>query len=263
MSMKTILMRAASATKKAAPEILTGLGTAGLIFSLVSAIHATPKAYDLMRERLYDEHDVDVYNDTEVSLHVKNLYAPIDVVKTCWRVYIPTVISATLGIGCIIFSDILKNKRMSALVAAYDLTERYFHNYTTKVIDTIGEDKEKEIRQKICKDEIAKHPISEQTIAKFSSGGTLCFDTLTGRYFWSDPDAIRRVENKINLEMREEMTYSINELYSEFGLDEVAIGHSLGWDIDGGYVSIIFDTQLTEDDRPCLALSYSRLPRNI
>lgn len=263
MNFKTIISSIWTKTKKASPDILVGLGIAGMVVSTVLAVKQTPKAYDILRNKLYEEHDVEGYSDHMVEMHAKEMYTTKEIIASCWRVYSPVIISTTLSAACFIFADVLHNRRNSALVAAYELADRTFQRYTAKVIDNIGVDKEREIRQQITKDEVERHPINEQTISRMASGDTYCFDTLTGRYFYSDPDVIRRIENKLNLALREELTYTLNELYSDYGLDSVKLGDMLGWDIEDGYLTIIFDTQLTQDDKPCLALSYSRLPRMV
>ena len=91
-------------------------------------------------------------------------------------------------------------------------------------------------------------------------GDTLCYETISGQYFKSDVEAIRKAVNKINKQMLNENYVSLNDFYSAIGIKPRSIGEDLGWKIDNGFVEVYFSTCLSENDEPCLVISYEKGP---
>ena len=92
-------------------------------------------------------------------------------------------------------------------------------------------------------------------------GNTLCYDAVSGRYFKSDIDKLKKAANELNRQMRDEMYISLNDFYYEIGLNPVSIGDELGWNIDQGYIDLSFSSQLADDGTPCLVIEYHIAPR--
>lgn len=239
-----------TAAKKHSPEILTGIGIAGMITTAVMAVKATPKALDLLEEA---EENKWVEKQEELK--------PVEKVKACWKCYIPATIVGTISVGCLIGASSVNVRRNAALATAYALSESTLKEYQEKVIEEIGEKKEREVRDKIAKDHVDKNPVSKTEVIITEKGNTLCFDKLSGRYFKSDIDKLRKAENELNRRMRDDMYISLNEFYWEIGLDGIKIGDDLGWSIDTGYIELDFSSQLAEDGTPCLVIDYGVAPR--
>ncbi len=232
---------------KHSPEILTGIGIAGMITTTIMAVRATPKALILIEERK-EEIDVDKLT-------------PIELIKTTWTCYIPTAITGGLSIICLIGANSVNTRRNAALATAYTLSESALKEYQEKVIETIGEKKEQTVRDAIAKDRIDKNPVSSREVIITEKGNTLCYDAISGRYFKSDIDKLKKVENELNRRMRDEMYISLNEFYYEIGLNPISIGDDIGWNIDHGYIELNFSSQLTDDGNPCLVIDYQVAPR--
>ena len=129
------------------------------------------------------------------------------------------------------------------------------------MVETIGEKKEQSIRDAVAKDKMEKNPVSNREVVILERGNTLCFDTVSGRYFKSDIEKIKKAVNELNLRMRDEMYISLNEFYYEIGLNGTSIGDELGWNIDQGYIDLSFSSQLADDGTPCLVIEYHIAPR--
>ena len=125
----------------------------------------------------------------------------------------------------------------------------------------IGEKKEKTVRDAVAKEKITKKPPIQKEIVVTGNGTTLCFESMGGRYFKSDMETLRKVQNDLNRRMREEMNITLNDFYYEIGLDETDVGKYVGWDIDKGYIDIDFSSQLTEDGTPCLVVGFATPPQ--
>jgi hypothetical protein len=161
-----------------------------------------------------------------------------------------------LTIGCIIGSNSINLRRNAALAGLYSLTETALKEYKAKVIETIGEKKERDIRDEVAKERIHKNPVSDNEVVITGYGETLCYDFLSGRYFKSDRERINRAVNKLSRDMMTDMTISLNQLYDELGLRNTKMGDMVGWHIDDGIIEPDYSSQLTENGIPCLVLDF-------
>lgn len=248
-----------SVLAKRSPEILTGIGIAGMITTTVLAVKATPKALSLIEDekRSQNEHiSDDSRNDSSQIVHLK----PIEVVKVTWKCYIPTVLTGIASIACLIGASSVNFKRNAALATAYQLSATALTEYKEKVSEVIGERKERDIRDRIAKDKIDNNPVGNHEVIITGNGDTLCYDTYAGRYFKSSIDKIKKAENELNRLMLKDMYVSLNEFYDELGLKHTKLGDDLGWNLDDGFVEIEFSSQLSEDGTPCLVINYTVSP---
>ena len=262
-----------SSVKKHSPEILTGVGIAGMVTTTVFAVRATPKALTLMDEEIHyrirnnpqdDEENIEgliKVSDDESGEWGHYRLPAIDLIKTCWRCYIPATVTGVMSIVCLVGASSVNLRRNAALATAYALSESALKEYQEKVIETIGEKKEESIRDSIAKDRIDKHPVIQQEIIITDKGETLCFDSLSGRYFKSDIDKIKKSVNELNRQMLADMYVSLNDFYYELGLENTKLGDDLGWHIDDGLIEVSFSSQLANGETPCLVLDYQIAPQ--
>ena len=247
LNFQKICQSIGKSTVKHAPEILTGFGIAGMFTATGLAIAATPKALKRV-ENKKKEDDVDSLTKKEV-------------VKTCWTCYIPTATTLVASTSCLIGAHSVHARRTAALTAAYKLSESALAEYKEKVIETIGERKEKEVRDRIAKDRIDSDPISHHDVIITGKGDTTCYDTWSKRYFKSDLEKIRRAVNTLNREMINDMYVSLNDFYDEIGLSHSELGYKMGWNIDKGLIDIHPSAQLDENDEPCIAITFNIEPQ--
>lgn len=233
--------------KKYSPEILTGIGVAGFITTTVLAVKATPKAVKKLDAR-------------KEKLKKKKL--PVtEVVRTVWKDYIPATVTGVASTACIIGASAVNHKRNMALATAYGLSEAALKTYQEKVVEKIGEKKEQAVRDEIAKDQLDRVPLSNSQVIQTGKGDALFFDTVSGRYFKSDIEKLRRIQAELNQRLTTEMYLSLNEFYFEIGLDPISIGDELGWNVNDSLISLDFSAQLTDDGTPCGVLSYCIAPR--
>lgn len=246
INLSKVLKTVQNATKKHTPEILTGIGIAGLIGAGVMAVRATPKALMLMEEKKYEE-DVEELTKREI-------------VKTTWACYVPSVIVGGMSVCCLIGASSVNFRRNAALATAYSLSESALKEYQEKVVEAIGEKKEQDIRDSVVKDKIDKLPVTNREVFLTEKGNTLCLDLMSKRYFRTDIDMLKKAVNELNRRMRDEMFISLNEFYYEIGLEGTKLGDNLGWNIDRGYIDLDFSCQLANDETPCLVIDYQVAP---
>lgn len=241
-----IVKSVVNATKKHSPEILTGLGIAGMVTTTVLAVKATPKAMELIKEKKKAERLDEL--------------TPVETVKATWKCYIPSAAVGATSIACLIGASSVNLRRNAALAAAYSLSETTLSTYQKKVLENIGEKKEREVRDAIAKDTLAQNPIGNTEIIVTEKGNTRIFDITSGRRFRSDIDTLKRAVNELNRRMRDEMYIDLNEFYAEIGLEPVAIGYDIGWNIDKAYIDLDLSSQIDEDGVPCIVMGFDVAP---
>ena len=136
--------------KKHSPQILIGFGVAGMVGATVLAVAATPKAMKLIEEKKEEEG--------------KDHLTPLETIQTTWKCYIPTAIMTLASAGFIIGSCAISTRRYAALGAAYKVIATGYNEYKNKVVETVGEEKAKEINTKVSQEKINNNPPQKQKI---------------------------------------------------------------------------------------------------
>lgn len=175
-------------------------------------------------------------------------------VKVSWRHYIPATASGAVTIGCIVGSTHISARRGAAAQAAFVLSERAFHEYRGAVVEQIGERKDKAIRDEIAEKKVKANPPPATIIS--GPGNVLCCELMTGRYFTSQIEDLRRAQNDLNNRMLKHDIASVEDWYDMIGLPPTQYSGETGWHSDR-LMELDFTTILTEDGRPCLAFTYN------
>ena len=245
--LKRTIKSAGRVLTKYSPGILTGIGIAGMIGATFMAVKATPKALYLI-ETKKEESEVE-----ELT--------PVETIKTCWTCYIPATLTTVLSAVCLIGASTVSAKRNAALATAYSISEAALREYQEKVVEVIGEKKEKAVRDAVAKDQIERDPVTKSEVVIIdSNSNTLCYEPLSGRYFKSTIDKIKKAEIKLDRQMIQEMYVSLNDFYWEIGLDGTDLGDKMGWNLSKGYMDLSFSSQLADDGTPCAVIVYGIPP---
>jgi hypothetical protein len=171
-----------------------------------------------------------------------------------WKVYIPPVVSAGVTIACIVGAAKASSRRTAAITAAYSLSERAFTEYREKVVEVLGKNKDQKVRDAIAQDKVTNNP--PPAILTTSDGEVLCCELLTGRYFKSDMEALRKAENKINSMALGNGEASLSDLYYLLGLPWTTFSSENGWTAER-LLELEFSPIMAPGDKPCLAFDYS------
>lgn len=245
--LKRTIKSAERVLTKYSPGILTGIGIAGMIGATFMAVKATPKALYLIETKKEED-------------EVEEL-TPVETIKTCWKCYIPATLTTVLSAACLIGASTVSAKRNAALATAYSISEAALREYQEKVVEVIGEKKEKAVRDAVAKDQIERDPVTKSEVVIIdSNSNTLCYEPLSGRYFKSTIDKIKKAEIKLDRQMIQEMYVSLNDFYWEIGLDGTDLGDQMGWNLSKGYMDLSFSSQLADDGTPCAVIVYGIPP---
>ena len=249
-NLNRLIKTAKTAVTKNSPAILTGIGIAGMITTAVLAVKVTPKALDIISD-IKERHE----EDTDKKAVAKEFLTAVV------PVYIPAVVTGVASAACLIGANSIHSKRNAMLAAAYTISDTAYREYREKVIETMGEKKDKTVKDEIAKDKLKNDPVQNHEVIVTKQGTTLCYDCIFGRYFRSDMETIKRAITRINRNLVTDMYASLNDFYCEIDIPPVKIGDDLGWNIDDGELDIDFSSQLAEDGTPCLVIGYNVAPK--
>lgn len=139
--------------KAHSPELLIGLGIAGMVASTVLACRATLKADVVLKQRKEDikkcEECVNdpkfpdyTKDDFEADKKLINVKSGIKVIG----LFVPAVVSGAVGVSFIVKSDHIHRERQASAIAAYAGLEQIFNKYREGVVAEYGEEVDKKLR---------------------------------------------------------------------------------------------------------------------
>lgn len=251
MSVSTIVRSLVDRAVQNSPVLLTSLGVAGVVSTTVLAAKAGSKASRLLKA--VEDEAYERLQDAAEELTAR------DKVALTWPYFVPTAVMGAVTIACVVGAHRVTSNRYAALVGAYTMTEKALQKYEEKVLEVLGEKKVEKVRDAVAQDAVANNPPSKSSVIITGKGDVLCYDSLTGRYFESNVEALRKAQNDMNARVINNMYASQNEFYALIDLPPAQIGEELGWR-DNHLMELSFSSTLAEDSRPCLVIDYYPKP---
>lgn len=243
MSTSTAVRSLRLTIRQNAPVITTTLAIVSATATTVLAVNAGMST----RERL-DAYKAE-HEDEEIPTSVK--------IKQTWKIYIPTALMLASTITSIVALHRVGLNREASALALYKVSEQAFTRYRNKVVEKLGEDSEKEVREAVAQDTINANPPSGDVVVV--NGEVLCCDIYSGRYFQSSMEDINRAVNDFNLKIIHENYASLTEFYELVGLEANGSSDDVGWMTDA-LLEVSYSSVLTPDGRPCLAVDFRNSP---
>lgn len=251
MNIHAIVKAVRSTVIKHGPEILTAMGTVGLIVSGIMAVNETPKAIDILRQ-----------HEEEAGLLTTK-----EKVQDCWKLYLPSTLLAVSSVASIIFARRIDSKRMAAWAAAYQMSESALTRLEKSIKEEYGERKLEKMKDKSDIQLLEENPINPEEIINTGDGDDLFLDYYSGRYFRSTPDAIKaRYNNWVSSLLRNDYQ-SVNSWVT--AIDIPPIGEELGDEM--GFTATMYHSRDLGDepiftygpgylDKPCAVVKLSCRP---
>ena len=236
-------------TRENSSTILTAVGVTGTVTTAYLTGKASVKAHELIK--LEEAHIYRLQDGVGVKLEFK------DQARLVWKEYIPAASVGVLTISSIIGANHISSRKATALAAAYGLSERALVEYKEKVVEHLGKNKELKVREEIAQDRVSKNPVSQVIIT--GNGDVLCYDALTGRYFESNIETIKKAMNDINYRIMNHGSESLSAFYDEVGLPPTSLSDEIGWN-SNELMDIAFATTMSTDDRPCISIDFTVAP---
>lgn len=245
--MKAELMKAGKAigtfVARNSPRILMGGAIAGLGTTVVFSIKDTTEAQPEL-------------NFEETQKGEKLTFK--EKVKVAYKYYWRTALGVIGTTACIIGGHTIQEKRTAALAALYTLSESTLKDYKDKIIETKGKKEEEKITNAILADKVKGADMVENVIHT-GEGETLCYEPITGRYFRSDINSIRRAENDTRQQLYGDLRVSLNEFFDFLKIPRTELGDEMGWNSDEP-IELRFTSSLTSNGTPVLVVDHNKKP---
>lgn len=296
MPVKNAISNVGKAAEKSSPVILAVIGIGSMTGGAILAVKSTPKAIELLDQKanqkylstindddLYDrEKDTvkpisyDTYKewlgvDKDAILLDPSVYfdvlTPMDVIKSTWKLYAPSVGLWIVGVSCIAMSVRVSSARNAAFAGAASIAEKALYDYQQKVIDILGEDKANEIRDQIAQDHVqiidnVQESGTDNVVAcSRGIGNTWIYDPITDRKWKSDLETVRSAMNDFNHDLIGGIYGSLNDWYYCLGIKGSQIGDDIGWCSDK-LLDIRFAAMVLDNGEPAIVLDYETLPNS-
>lgn len=242
--------------KKYTPEILTGIGIAGVIGSTVIACKSTLKV-----EEILDKHNEMMDNIREAEELVKSgtltemdytdeeirrdkAITTIQTGVKLLKLYGPAIALESFSITCIIAGHAVLTRRNLALVAAYDGLKAAYEKYRQRVIEDYGEDvdrmyrtgRRKEVIEEKVKDEKGRTRTEKREEEKFDPNAVSQYARFfdeSSRKWSKTPEYnllfLKSQQNFANDRLQARGYLFLNEVYEALGLQPSQAGSVVGW----------------------------------
>lgn len=231
--------------KENSSAILTAGGVIGTVATAVLSGRAAVKA-----QKLIDEERESRELFTELSKTEK--------ATLVWPQFIPPVLVGSATIGSIVAANLMSARRAAALAAAYGMSQKQLEEYKTKVTEKLTGPKRQAIDDEIAQDRVTNNPPKDKEVIILAGGDVLCYDMLTGRYFRSTVEQIRKAESEINADLVNHQYASLSSFYDKVGLPATNFTDTVGWGLHGQDLplSVQLSTIMTPDEKPCVAIDF-------
>jgi len=250
MDFGALAKRAGKIARDNSPAILTAIGVTGVVTTAYLTGKATFKAAEILR----DAEEIRKTEFEEDELAFQNKF------ELVWKLYIPAAGSAVMTASAIIFANRIGNRRIAALISAYNISEKAFEEYRDKVLEKMGPKREQTVKDEIAQDRVTKNPVSKSQLVVIQNGGTtLCMDLHSGRYFNSDMETIRKAVNDLNAQVINESYASLTDFWDRLGLPRTAESDEIGWSTDR-LLEVDYSATLDEHGKPCMTIGFRASP---
>ena len=247
MNVGNLVKTVTSFTRTNSPILTTVVGASGVVAVAVLAAKAGAKA----------QKNIGFVQ----SVNIKNGHPPFTAkqyVASTWRYYIPTAAAASITIGAIVTGHRVNASRTAAATAAFAVSERAFDEYRRRIVERLGVDDERKIRNEVRETE--KKREEHSPVMVFGGGTVTCLDMFSGRYFACDMNTLRKAENEVNSIVWQQMYCSLSEFYDFVGLPKTGNSDYVGWNTDHS-LELSYGTTLAPDDTPCLTFNFVLNPK--
>lgn len=258
MSITDVLKQGEQFVKDNSSTLLTAVGVTGTVATAVLTGRASIKAHTL----IYDEQirmqlsipEPRVVPDEELpQIPMK------DKVVMTWPLFVVPVTTGALTVTSIVMANRINSKKIATLAALYGLSEQRLKEYRDKVAEKVTGPKATDIRDSVAQDQVSKTSGSEVIIT--GDGKVLCFDPVTGRFFESTHEDLKRAENRVNEIILNHEKASLSDFCEQIGLKKTTMTDEIGWNLHTtGLCDLYITSTIADNDRPCLVVDFENPP---
>lgn len=239
--------------RKHSPEILMVAGVIGTVAGAVMACKETLELEDVLDEckqekmeleeqyAMCEEYSEDALKKDQVKLTIKQVAKIV-------KLYAPSVIMEATSIGVIFASNDIMRKRNASMAAAYATLNSMYKRYRQNVIESYGEEVDKDMRFGVKHEKVTEIDEDENKVkidarivdldntalaisdySRFFQMGCKGFDASSGRY---NLLYLKGIQAMFNNKLIADGYVMLNDVYRELGFDTIPEGWSIGWVYD-------------------------------
>ena len=233
--------------KEHLPEILTGVGIAGIVASPFVMYRQAPKLRCDFRtfKQSWDTDDKSqIRSDT------------LAIIKDAAPVVGLTALTAASVLG----SNRVSAKRLNTVATLLNASVMTATAYQNKVIEKFGAAKDEEIRAEVSKETSVKKAQTEFPPSYLCPNGYHCYESYFGHPFSCTRERLGSIQNKLGARILGNMMLSVNELFAELGIPPMECGDAMGWTVDNP-LEFRYSTFQDENGDPVLDVSFVYPPK--
>lgn len=244
--------------KAHSPEILIGVGIAGMVTSTVLACRATLKADAILKERketlktfeeCKDAEDLPEYTEEDLKNDTKvlNIQTGVKIAG----LYAPAVVAGVLSAGCLLKSNGIHREREASWAAAYASLDQVFKKYRERNVKEHGEEADAKFRHNTRQETVVNEKGEEEQVTVIDDiddgDYSMLFDEASP--YWEknrhyNETFLLNAQATWNKTLRERALINIygvgfvklTEIYSDLGISltpkKMKMWKDIGWVID-------------------------------
>jgi len=232
--------RAMLTTKANSPTLMFGAGVGLVATGTILACRATLKVSPVLDDMKEDVEGVK-RDLGETEGYQKDLaYAYVKGVAHIGRLYALPIGVTALGISSLTGAHVTLTRRNTALTAAYAASTRALEEYRARVLDTIGEEKERNLAHGAVIQAVENEDGTKTKAALADPSKVSIYAKFFDEYNvnWEKNAELNRLfvtcqQNYCNMVLQSKGHIFLNEVYDMLGLSRTQAGQIVGWVYDG------------------------------
>lgn len=244
--------------RRISPSVMIGAGVVGVVGATVLACRATLKIESIIDRTQEDLETITTATAEDLSKEedgpkiarimmeskrIKSkiyIKAAVDIL----RLYAPAIAIGGVSIGLIVGSHKMMTRRNAALAAAYKALDKAYHSYQERVVDALGEERERDIRYDISEEtgKVTDEETGETKTAKVKVMDGKGYSPYARFFDESSTQWVKTPEyNAMFLNAQQKIANDmlqarghvfLNEVYDMLGLPRSSAGSVVGWVAD-------------------------------
>lgn len=231
--------------QKSSPKVLFYVGLGLMGGTIVSACKATLELSDTLDDIKQDRDDIVRANNenpgrwTEREISRLNYYITVRGGLRVLKLYLPAMALGVAAVACLTSSHNQLQRRNAGLSAALAATDRALKDYRARVVDELGEDKDREFM--FGKEEqtvtVEDSKGNKKQVKRVVAAGQSQYARVWGRDTSNEWDPhseynlakLRSVQEWGTLMLNSRGHLMLNEIHDELGLSRTPAGQVVGW----------------------------------
>lgn len=242
-------------------EILAGVGVLSIVSTAILTAKAVPKVQKT--KQICDEMEEDAEKNAESAEELKQELREIRKIRfiryarDLWK----PVCSGTAGCVAIVLSVRSYRKTISGVTGAYILATQEIKDLkdAARELKIVNKNQEHKIREKVAEKKVDRALKKNKPVVFVGNGEDLFIDDWSQQIFKSDMKTVNEACIKLNYQMLNEDTVTMNDFYYLLGIPQAPCGDLVFDSIDGP-LELDPDTVL-KDDKAYIVCKFNRMPK--